>query len=152
MHYVTNVLSNLVNMSSYLTYVRIGKKEQTTGMIKESNKRKLGAQVEQLVSEYLNLHGFTIIEMNYRCKQGEIDIVAKDQEYYVFIEVKYRNNKKYGTPQEAVGIAKQKRISKAAQYYLYSHGLDEATPVRFDVAAVLENKIMYYKNAFEFII
>lgn len=121
-------------------------------MIKESNKRKLGAKVEQLVSEYLNTLGFTILEMNYRCKQGEIDIIAKDQEYYVFIEVKYRNNTKYGTPQEAVGSAKQRRICNAAQYYLYSHRLSEATPVRFDVAAVLENKITYYKNAFEFII
>lgn len=121
-------------------------------MIKEQNKRKLGAKVEQLVRDYLSAHGFTILEMNYQCKQGEIDIIAKDKEYYVFIEVKYRNSTKYGTPHEAVGIAKQKRISKAAQYYLYSHRLDEATPVRFDVAAVLENKITYYKNAFDFIV
>lgn len=121
-------------------------------MIKESNKRKLGAHVEQLVSEYLDVHGFTIMEMNYCCKQGEVDIIAKDEQYYVFIEVKYRSSTKYGTPQEAVGISKQKRICKAAQYYMYSHGLGDAVPVRFDVAAVLENKITYYKNAFEFII
>lgn len=121
-------------------------------MIKESNKRKLGAKVEQLISEYISAHGFTILEMNYRCKQGEIDIIAKDKEYYVFIEVKYRNSMKYGGPQEAVGIAKQKRICKVAQYYLYSRRLDETTPVRFDVAAVLENEITYYKNAFDFIV
>ena len=110
-------------------------------MLKEQNKRKLGAKIEQLVSEYLITHGFTILEMNYRCKQGEIDIIAKEQQYYVFIEVKYRNSITYGLPQEAVGYVKQKRISKAAQYYLYSHHLSEATPVRFDVAAVLEHKI-----------
>lgn len=121
-------------------------------MIKENNKRKLGAKVEQLVREYLATHGFTIFEMNYRCKQGEVDIIAKDDIYYVFIEVKYRNNTRYGTPQEAVGYAKQKRISKAAQYYLYSHNLNDFTPVRFDVAAVLENKITYYKNAFDFLV
>ena len=121
-------------------------------MIKEQNKRKLGAKVEQLVCEYLSSHGFMILQMNYHCKQGEVDIIAKDDEYIVFIEVKYRNSIKYGTPQEAVGIAKQRRISKAAQYYLYSHRLDESTPVRFDVAAVLENKITYYKNAFEFVV
>lgn len=121
-------------------------------MIKEQNKRKLGAKIEQTISEYLTTHGFVILEMNYRCKQGEVDIVAKDGEYYVFIEVKYRNSTRYGTPQEAVGIAKQRRISKAAQYYMYSHRLDETIPVRFDVAAVLENKITYYKNAFEFIV
>lgn len=120
-------------------------------MIKEYNKRKLGAKVEQAVREYLSHNGIYILEMNYRCRQGEIDIIAKDNEYFVFIEVKYRNSIRYGAPQEAVNYAKQRRISKAAQYYLYSHNLDECTPVRFDVAAVLENKITYYKNAFEFV-
>lgn len=119
-------------------------------MIKERNKRRLGAWVEQAVKEYLLYHGFKILEMNYRCKQGEIDIIARDAEYYVFIEVKYRNAVNYGMPQEAVGTAKQRRICKAAQYYLYCHDLGEFTPVRFDVASVLENKITYYKNAFEF--
>lgn len=119
-------------------------------MIKEQNKRKLGAKVERAVKEYLLQHGFKILEMNYRCKQGEIDIVAREDMYYVFIEVKYRNTLKYGMPYEAVGTAKQKRICKAAQYYLYSRGLGEFTPVRFDVASVLEDKITYLKNAFEF--
>lgn len=121
-------------------------------MINEKNKRRLGAKVEQLVSEYLTNHGFVIIEMNYRCKQGEIDIVAKDGEYYVFVEVKYRNNTRYGTPEEAVGVAKQRRICNAARYYIYNHNLSDATSVRFDVAAVLEHKITYYKNAFNFVI
>ncbi len=120
-------------------------------MIKERNKRKLGEKVERTVSEYLALHGFVIKEMNYRCKQGEIDIIATENEYYVFIEVKYRTDQTYGMPQEAVGIAKQKRICKAAQFYLYSHNLGETTPVRFDVAAVLDNKLTYYKNAFDFL-
>lgn len=121
-------------------------------MINERNKRKLGARIEQTVKEYLLRHGFIILEMNYRCKQGEIDIIAQDEAYYVFIEVKYRSTVKYGAPQEAVGTAKQKRICKAAQYYLYSHNLSEFTPVRFDVAGILENKITYLKNAFDFCI
>lgn len=121
-------------------------------MIKEPNKRRLGAKVEQLVQEYLRAHGCIILEMNYRCKQGEVDIIAKDEDYYVFIEVKYRNSTKYGTPQEAVDNAKQKRICNAAHYYIYSHNLDETTPIRFDVAAVLEEKITYYKNAFDFVL
>lgn len=119
-------------------------------MTEEKNKRKLGMKVEQAVKEYLLAHGFEILEMNYRCKQGEIDIIAKEDDYFVFIEVKYRRTTKYGMPQEAVGTAKQKRICRTAQYYLYSHNLDAYTPVRFDVAAVLENKITYFKNAFEF--
>lgn len=120
------------------------------GMTEERNKRKLGAKIEQAVKDYLLAHGFEILEMNYRCRQGEIDIIAREDGYYVFIEVKYRNSEKYGTPVEAVGTAKQKRISRAAQYYLYCHDLGEFTPVRFDVAGVLKNKITYYKNAFEF--
>lgn len=119
-------------------------------MIEETNKRKLGTRIEGIVREYLTAHGFEILEMNYRCKQGEIDIVAREDGYYVFVEVKYRNSEKCGTPAEAVGIAKQKRISKVARYYLYCHNLGEFTPVRFDVASVLKNKITYYKNAFEF--
>lgn len=120
---------------------------RTTG---DTNKRKLGGQMEQAVQEYLKSHGFVILEMNYRCRQGEIDIIAKEDNYYVFIEVKYRSTTDYGLPGEAVGPAKQKRISMAAQYYLYSHGLSEDTPVRFDVAGVLRDKITYYRNAFEF--
>ncbi len=120
--------------------------------IKKYNNRQLGAKVEQAVKGYLSKNGMQILEMNYRCKSGEIDIIAKDKEYYVFIEVKYRNSTKYGMPEEAVGVSKQKRISNAARYYLYSHNLGDDTSVRFDVAAVLEHKITYYKNAFEFII
>ncbi|MCI8507446.1 MAG: YraN family protein [Lachnospiraceae bacterium] len=119
--------------------------------MEKKNKRKLGARVEQLIKEYLRAYGFDILEMNYRCGQGEIDIIAKEKEYYVFIEVKYRSTLQYGTPQEAVGIAKQKRICGAAKYYLYTHALGEFTPVRFDVAAVMGNKISYIKNAFELV-
>lgn len=119
-------------------------------MIAEKNRRRLGAKVEQAVKEYLIGQGFEILEMNYRCQQGEIDIIAKEGSYIVFIEVKYRNTTKYGMPQEAVGTAKQKRICKAARYYLYSHNLGEMIPVRFDVAGVLENRITYLRNAFSF--
>ena len=117
---------------------------------RETNKRKLGAKAEQAVKEYLLLHGIDVIEMNYSCRQGEIDVIARDGIYYVFIEVKYRNSSKYGMPQEAVDYRKQKRICNAAFYYLYSHGMGEDTPVRFDVAAILDNHISYIPNAFEF--
>lgn len=120
-------------------------------MVQEKNKRKLGAQAEQKIREYLSDRGFMILEMNYRCYQGEVDIIAKDGAYYVFIEVKYRNSAKYGMPQEAVGTAKQKRICKAAQYYLYQRGMGEAAPVRFDVAAMMQDEIIYFQNAFEFV-
>ena len=120
-------------------------------MREQYNKRKLGAQVEQFITEYLTEQGFVILEMNYRCRQGEIDIIAKDDTYYVFIEVKYRKSTAYGLPQEAVGFNKQRRICKAAQYYLYEKHLPDTTPVRFDVAAVLDKEVSYLKDAFSFV-
>ena len=119
-------------------------------MLQKMNKRALGAKAEQAVKSYLEQQGMLVIEMNYRCRQGEVDVVAKDGEYYVFIEVKYRNSLQYGLPQEAVDDRKQRRISKAAFYYLYSHGMGENTPVRFDVAAICREKICYIKNAFAY--
>lgn len=116
----------------------------------EINKRKLGAKAEQTIKEYLEQQGISVLEMNYRCRQGEVDVIAFDGIYYVFIEVKYRNSLRYGLPQEAVDIKKQRRISKTALYYLYSHALSEDTPVRFDVAAVFGEEIHYIRDAFQF--
>lgn len=104
--------------------------------------------MERKIKEYLEQQEMHILDVNYRCKQGEIDLVAKDGRYYVFIEVKYRSSLRYGAPGEAVGSSKQHRICNAAKYYLYSHHLGDDTPVRFDVASVLGEEITYYKNAF----
>lgn len=117
----------------------------------KQNKRRIGAQAEQQIRKYLSEQGYTILEMNYRCRQGEVDIIARHGKYYVFIEVKYRSSAQYGAPEEAVGTSKQRRISRAALYYLYSHQLPESTPVRFDVAAIAGHEIRYIPNAFEYI-
>lgn len=114
------------------------------------NKRKLGAKAEQTIKDYLEKQGISVLEMNYRCRQGEVDVIALDGRYYVFIEVKYRSSLQYGLPQEAVDARKQHRISKTALYYLYSHALSEDTPVRFDVAAVFGEQIHYIRDAFRF--
>ena len=117
-------------------------------MTNKDNHRKVGAFYEELAANYMREHEMIILEMNYRCKQGEIDIIAKDKEYLVIAEVKYRSSLKSGYPAEAVTAAKQRRIYKAAQYYLYSHGLPETTKIRFDVIAILKEDITYIKNAF----
>lgn len=119
--------------------------------MREQNKRRIGAEAEQQIRKYLSEHGYTILEMNYRCRQGEVDIIARHGQYYVFIEVKYRSSDRYGMPEEAVGPGKQRRISRAALYYLYSHRLSESTPVRFDVAAIYGKQIRYIPNAFEYL-
>lgn len=79
--------------------------------------------------------GYEIIDRNFSCRQGEIDIIAKDKEEYVFIEVKTRSNLCFGRPIEAVDNYKQKHIFKSTRYYLHIHKLDNAF-VRFDVIEI----------------
>ncbi len=114
------------------------------------DKRNKGKAYEQKAAEYLKTKGFRILEMNYHCKVGEIDIVAKDEEYLVFVEVKYRANAKSGLPQEAVDFRKQKKISATAGYYIMSHHLTENTAVRFDVVSILGEETTLIKNAFPY--
>ncbi|MBQ9608738.1 MAG: YraN family protein [Lachnospiraceae bacterium] len=115
------------------------------------NKRKIGADKEKLAAEYLGAMGLKIIDRNYRTRYEEIDIIAKDDETYVFVEVKYRKNDKYGTPLEAVNTDKIRRISMGAVSYLNNHKLPlDNTPIRFDVIGICKDDITYVKNAFDY--
>lgn len=113
----------------------------------KSNNRKIGSQYEVLAKKYLIQNHYAILEMNYRCKSGEIDIIARDDEYIIFIEVKYRSSAKFGYPRESVNYYKQKRIIAAAKYYLFSHKYYDRN-CRFDVLEILYDQITYIKNAF----
>lgn len=115
------------------------------------NLRKLGGRWEKYCAAYLKSMGYEIVQMNYRCRAGEIDIIAKDGRYLVFIEVKYRKSNASGNPIEAVSFSKQKTISFVAAFYLSTHHAKGDTPVRFDVIAILGDKIKVIKNAFEYI-
>ena len=88
------------------------------------NKKELGKIGEEISSNYLKKCGYKIIERNYRCRSGEIDIIAKDKEELVFIEVKTRSNLCFGKPREAVDTYKQNHIYKTVQYYLYKNNLE----------------------------
>jgi putative endonuclease len=114
------------------------------------NNRKTGSSYEKLAAEYLQAQGYQILEMNYRCRIGEIDIIAKDDTYLVFIEVKYRRDISCGMPQEAVDRKKQRIISKVADYYRMMHGCTEVTPCRFDVVAICGQKVQLIQNAFDY--
>ena len=78
-------------------------------------------------------------------------IVAKDGEYLVFVEVKYRSSGRSGSPLEAVDSRKQRIISKVASYYCLTHGYGEASPCRFDVVAIKGEEYTLIKNAFEYV-
>ncbi len=112
------------------------------------NTRKQGAQKEKQVCAYLLSRGVKVKEQNFRCRQGEIDIVGQDGEYLVFFEVKYRSSQNRGSAAEAVGYAKQKRICRVADYYRAVYHCMEDTPIRFDVVAVDKKEVTWIKNAF----
>lgn len=111
-----------------------------------------GKRGEEQAVEYLKGLGFEIIELNYRCRLGEIDIIAKDEDTLVFLEVKTRSTAGFGEPEAAVNLAKQKRISRVSLHYLQSHHNPEQK-ARFDVVAVDCTKdppqIRLIKDAFD---
>ncbi|MCI9105893.1 MAG: YraN family protein [Lachnospiraceae bacterium] len=111
------------------------------------NKRDIGKRYEELAADYLCKKGVEILERNYRNHTGEIDLIGRDGECLVFIEVKYRRNRKNGEPAEAVTAKKQQHIRRTAQYYLYSHRCGDV-PCRFDVISILGNRIDWITNAF----
>lgn len=112
------------------------------------NNRKVGEKYEQIAKNYLIEQGYQILESNYFCKAGEIDLIAREKEYLVFIEVKYRKNKLAGFGMEAVHIRKQKTISRCAIFYLMEHHLSLEQPMRFDVVSIDMEQITLIKNAF----
>lgn len=113
------------------------------------NKRQTGAVYEDAVARWLSEQGYQIVERNFYCRQGEIDLIARDGRYLVFIEVKYRRDSQCGHPLEAVSVSKQKKIVKAAAYYCHKYRISEEQACRFDVVSILGNDIEHIQNAFE---
>ena len=114
------------------------------------NRRKTGAAYEEKAAAHLSGLGYEILERNYRCRQGEIDLIAKDGGTLVFLEVKYRRTACCGEPAEAVHAAKQRTSGRVADYYRMRHQIPENQPCRFDVVAVLGEEIFLYRNAFPY--
>lgn len=85
------------------------------------SRKQLGALGEKLALDYLRKRGYHILETNFRCREGEIDIIARDKEYLVFIEVRTRTGSDFGTPEESVGIAKREKLVSLAFAYLQDH-------------------------------
>lgn len=116
----------------------------------KQNNRAVGTDYERVAGAYLETLGYCILEYNFRCRSGEIDIIARDGEYLVFCEVKYRESQVKGHPLEAISVVKQRRISRCASFYLQTHKLQDM-PCRFDVVGILGEEITLLKNAFDFI-
>lgn len=114
------------------------------------NKRSLGANKEKLAGACLEKKGYKILEYNYRCRIGEIDIVSKDGEVLCFVEVKYRSTKSYGLPEEAVDRRKQRKICQVSDCYCREKSLQANQPIRYDVVAILGHRYKVIKGAFDY--
>ncbi len=113
-----------------------------------SNKKiNLGRKGEDISVKFLNKLGYKIMERNFRCSLGEIDIVAKDKNILCFVEVKTRKTKEYGLPEEAIDGHKQKKLAKVALVYLKEKKIYKQD-LRFDVVSVYSSHIELIKDAF----
>lgn len=110
--------------------------------------RATGADRERQAAGYLERQGMRIVEKNYRSRQGEIDLIGWHQGFLVFVEVKYRRDTSKGYAMEAVDGRKQRRICRVADYYRYSHRIDDSIGVRYDVVAIQGEEIHWIRNAF----
>ena len=117
-----------------------------------SNERsKTGKKGEDEAARYLSTKGYRILKRNYHTREGEVDIIARDGETLVFVEVKAGRQKKFGVPESWVDVKKQQKIGLAAESYLNSHKIEDVD-CRFDVVAVIFSgagrQIKHIENAF----
>ena len=108
----------------------------------------VGRAFEEKASAFLEEQGVRILERNFRCRQGEIDLVGIHEGCLVFVEVKYRRNERSGMPEEAVGAGKQMKICRVSDYFRIRNKNYQDMQVRYDVVAIGGEEIRWYKNAF----
>lgn len=117
-----------------------------------NSKLVLGKAGEQVAEQYLKNKGYKLVERNYRCPLGELDLIVLDRRVVVFVEVKTRSGHGYGSPLEAVEFRKQRKLIQAAQYFLSEKKLHQRD-ARFDVVGISwpgrEPVVEHIENAFE---
>ena len=112
------------------------------------NKREIGKKYENVARNYLIENGYNILAINFSTKIGEIDIIAKNEGYLCFIEVKYRDKSSLAKGIYAVDKAKQKTIYNVAKIYMANNKIKDDTACRFDVISIDGDIITLIKNAF----
>jgi putative endonuclease len=108
--------------------------------LKKAARQGLGRTGERMAAEKLREQGYRILERNFRCRHGEIDLIAEDGQDLVFVEVKTRRGNIFGRPEEAVTFHKQRKLVEVATYYLDLHACADR-PWRIDVVAVQLSKV-----------
>jgi len=119
--------------------------------------REQGDYTESLACQFLEKKGFKLITRNFHCRLGEIDLIMQDNNYLVFVEVRYRCSNDYGSGAESITLNKQAKLIKTASVYLQQHAKLSKYPARFDVVSIsgfietdnIENiNFNWIKNAF----
>ena len=111
-----------------------------------------GRQGEEIAERFLRKKGYAVVQRNYRCPAGEVDLIVLDRRVIVFVEVKTRSGDRFGTPLEAVEARKQQKMMRAAQFFLTQKGLHQRD-ARFDVVGISwpggKPIVEHIENAFE---
>lgn len=119
-----------------------------------NTKQILGREGEKVAERYLKRKGYKLVERNYRCMAGEVDLIVLDRRVIVFVEVKTRSDDRFGTPFEAVEFRKQQKMIRAAQFFLNAKGLHQRE-ARFDVVGISWPAglpvVEHIENAFELV-
>lgn len=115
---------------------------------KTSHSKDQGKAAEDEAVAFLQTQGLHLIERNYRCAFGEIDLIMKEADELVFIEVRWRKNSLYGDAIESIDYEKQKKIMNTATYFLQKQGLLDKKKCRFDVIGFSNTQLDWIKDAF----
>ena len=122
-------------------------------MAKDDRRRLFGQHGEQRAAQFLQDLGYTIVNRNYRCQRGEIDLVARDKETLVFVEVRTHRSREFGDPLASINRRKQRQIAMTALHYLSRFHLHDRA-ARFDVIGIMGEgeaaQLTHIKSAFEF--
>lgn len=111
-------------------------------------KKESGNLAEKKACDFLQKQGLQLITQNFRCRLGEVDLIMRDQEHIVFVEVRSRSRIDYGTPIESVTVRKQTKILKTSIYFLQQRNWLNKVNFRFDIIGVNNNQFEWIKNAF----
>lgn len=106
-----------------------------------------GKAAERQAAEFLRDQGYIILKANYHTRYGEIDLIAREGDCLVFVEVKQRSSRRFGSPEEAVTVKKQQKLLLSAQHYLQDHPWEQ--DMRFDMVALERDQCRLYRNAWE---
>lgn len=111
-------------------------------------RQQVGAEGEKLAAQWYEDNGYELLDRNWRCREGEIDLVMRKGRVISFVEVKTRTSTAFGDPIESVTISKQTRVRKTAIRWLTENGAPHRAELRFDVASVTNGDVLVIESAF----